>query len=234
MKSVLLRLEGPLQAWGTQSKLGVRATDREPSKSGVLGLVGAALGIERDDTAALGRLCSLALAVRVDRPGLLLRDYHTAGGGRFRGREHIVYDAKDCIPSDRYYLQDASFAVALSGDDALVDRIAQAVQSPHWPLFLGRRACPPSEPLFLGVLSAGASAAVRSAPLADRTPGGESLRLVVEVPPDEGGEPRYDVPLSFVEGARRYGLRYVRTEWFEPRPPAPTGPNSSPVEDAQA
>lgn len=233
MKSVLLRLEGPLQAWGTQSKLGVRTTDREPSKSGVLGLVGAALGMAREDRAMLATLSSLTLAVRVDRAGLLLRDYHTAGGGRFRGQEHLVFGVKECIRSDRYYLQDASFVAALSGEDALIDRIARAVRSPHWPLFLGRRACPPSQPLFLGVVSAGASFAVRSAPLTDRTDGG-SLRVVVEVPPEEGGEPRYDVPLSFEEGARRYGLRYVRTEWFEPRPATPTAPNSSPVEDAQA
>lgn len=220
MKSVLLRLEGPLQAWGTQSKLGVRATDREPSKSGVLGLVGAGLGMERDDRAMLATLCSLALSVRVDRAGLLLRDYHTAGGGRLRGQEHVVFGA-GTVPSDRYYLQDASFAVALSGDDALVDRVAGAVQSPRWPLFLGRRSCPPSEPLFLGLEAADGPHAVRRARLAERTDG-IPLRLVVEVPPEEGGEPRYDVPLSFMEGARRYGLRYVRTEWFEP--PTPTVP----------
>jgi CRISPR system Cascade subunit CasD len=216
-----------------QSKLGVRATDREPSKSGVLGLIGAALGMDRDDTATLATLCSLELAVRVDRAGLLLRDYHTAGGGWFRGKNHIVFPDKDCIPSDRYYLQDASFVAALSGVDALVDRIAGAVQSPHWPLFLGRRACPPSEPPFLGVLSAGASAAIRSAPLSDRADS-ESLRLVVEVPAEEGGEPRYDVPISFVEGDRRYGLRYVRTEWFEPRETTSPDPSSSPTEDRRA
>ncbi len=231
MKSILLRLEGPLQAWGTQSKLGVRATDREPSKSGVLGMVGAALGMERADSAMLATLCSLRMAVRVDRAGLLLRDYHTAGGGHFRGREYLVFGAHDCIPSNRYYLQDASFVVALSGEDELVDRVARAVQSAHWPLFLGRRACPPAVPVFLGVASDNAVAAVRTAPLAERIDQ-DSLRIVVEVPPEEGGEPRYDVPLSFAEGARRYGLRYVRTDWFRTRPL--TSPDPTPAtEDAK-
>lgn len=232
MKSVLLRLEGPLQAWGTQSKLGVRATDREPSKSGVLGMVGAALGMERDDSAMLATLSSLRMAVRVDRSGLLLRDYHTAGGGRFRGQKYRVFPDADCIPSNRYYLQDASFAVALSGEDELADRVARAVQWPHWPLFLGRRACPPALPVFLGVASDDAATAVRAAPLAERTDA-DSLRLIVEAPPEEGGEPRYDVPLSFVEGARRYGLRYVRTDWFRPSPPTPPDPNPV-AEDAKA
>ncbi len=232
MKSVLLRLEGPLQAWGTQCKLGVRATDREPSKSGVLGMVGAALGMERDESATLATLSSLGMSVRVDRAGLLLRDYHTAGGGHFRGREYLVFGASDCIPSNRYYLQDASFVVALSGEDELADRVARAVQWPHWPLFLGRRACPPALPVFLGVASDDAATAVRAAPLAERTDA-ESLRVIVEAPPEKGGEPRYDVPLSFVEGARRYGLRYVRTDWFRPSPPTP--PNPNPVaEDAKA
>jgi CRISPR system Cascade subunit CasD len=171
------------------------------------------------------------MAVRVDRAGLLLRDYHTAGGGHFRGREYRVFEADECIPSNRYYLQDASFVAALSGEDDLVDRVARALQSPHWPLFLGRRACPPAMPVFLGVASDDAATAVRAAPLAERTDE-DSLRVIAEVPPEEGGEPRYDVPLSFVEGARRCGLRYVRTDWFRPRPLTPPDPNPV-AEDAK-
>lgn len=227
MKSVLLRLEGPLQAWGTQSKLGIRATDREPSKSGVLGLIGAALGMERDDDAMLASLRSLELAVRIDRAGLLLRDFHTAGGGRFRGRDYVVFGASDCIPSARYYLQDASFVVALSGDDGFVERIGGALQSPRWPLFLGRRACPPSEPVFHSLIQGRAASTVRSAPLSPRRDPG-ALRLVVEAFPGDGdAEPRYDVPLSFADGARHYTSRYVRNEWLttdagDPAPPQPS------------
>ena len=221
MKTVLLRLEGPLQSWATQSKLGIRDTDREPGKSAAIGLVGAALGMERDDDVMLGSLRSLSVAVRVDRTGSLLRDYHTAGGGSFRDRRHYVVDgAGDCIPSERYYLQDAAFTVALSGEDDLVERVASALRSPRWPLYLGRRACVPSCPVLLGVVDASAHEAVRNAPLADRRdPVGEGelerLRLIVEAPPEEGGEPRYDEPLSFRMGAKRYGVRYVKTEWMD-------------------
>ncbi len=214
MTSVLIRLEGPLQAWSTQIKLGIRDTDQEPSKSGVLGLVGSALGMARDDEARLADLRELRLAVRVDRQGSLLHDYHTAGGGRFRGDRYLVFGAKDCVPSHRYYLQDASFVAALAGDALLVRSIGDALQSPRWPLFLGRRACVPSVPPFAGFGEGDAAAAVRDAPPAERIDPGP-LRAVVEVEPAEDGEARYDVPLSFAEGNRRYGLRYVRTEWVE-------------------
>lgn len=220
MRSVLIRLEGPLQAWSTQIKLGVRDTDREPSKSGILGLVGAALGMDRDDDATLTELRELNLAVRVDRPGSLLHDYHTAGGGRFRGQPHRVFGAKKkpdgsaCVPSHRYYLQDASFITALAGNDTLVTRIGRALESPHWPLFLGRRACVPSVAPFAGYAEGDARAAIRFAPAAERAEIGP-LRAVVEVAPGEAGEPRYDVPLSFADGDRRYGVRYVRAEWID-------------------
>lgn len=218
MKSLVLRLEGPLQAWATQSKLAIRDTDREPSKSGVIGLLAAALGVERNDDAGIARLCSLSMAVRVDRPGSLLRDYHTAGGGTFRGSKKYVADGVDnCIPTSRYYLQDACFTVVFSGDDALVEELAVAVRSPHWPLFLGRRACPPSTPLFLGVEDGDAASVIRHAFLLSdeqRRNKDHRLRLIVEVSPQEG-DPRYDVPHSFRKEARSYGFRYVRTEWLE-------------------
>jgi CRISPR system Cascade subunit CasD len=214
MKAVLIRLEGPLQAWSTQIKLGVRDTDQEPSKSGVLGLVAAALGMARDNEGMLTELRALQLAVRVDRQGSLLHDYHTAGGGRFRGEKYLVYGASESVPSHRYYLQDASFIAALAGEDGLVDRIAAALQTPRWPLFLGRRACVPSVPLFAGLFDGDAQAAIRAAAAPEHYDG-PSLRAVVEVPPDTEGEPRYDVPLSFRDGYRRYALRRVRTVWIE-------------------
>ncbi|MCA9525490.1 MAG: type I-E CRISPR-associated protein Cas5/CasD [Myxococcales bacterium] len=213
MKAVILRLEGPLQAWATQSKLGVRDTDREPSKSGVLGMVGAALGMDHSDTTTLARLAALALAVRVDRPGSLLRDFHTAGAGTFRSNpKYFVHGTSSCVPGNRYYLQGASFVAALAGDPALVDEIAQALKSPRWPLYLGRRACPPATPVLMGTAEGTAEQAVRHArPAEDAQP---PYRLIIEAGIGEPGDPRYDQPLSFCHGDRRYALRYVRTDWL--------------------
>ena len=67
-----------MQSWGTRSKFDDRDTDLEPSKSGVIGLVCAALGVTRDDTERTLELAALRLGVRVDHPGILRTDYHTA------------------------------------------------------------------------------------------------------------------------------------------------------------
>lgn len=214
MKSVLLRLEGPMQSWGTQGRFSIRDTDREPSKSGVLGLVGAALGMPRDDEEQLAKLAALRFAVRVDRAGNLLRDYHTAGGGTFRGQAHGVWGTDNPVPTHRYYLTDASFTAALGGDDhALVERIAQALESPVWPLFLGRRACPPSVPVYLATFDGTPEDAVRTAAPADRAE--PRMRLLLEATADRDGTPRTDEPASFVSTARRFATRYVVTEWVD-------------------
>ncbi|MFO0558669.1 MAG: type I-E CRISPR-associated protein Cas5/CasD [Polyangiales bacterium] len=215
MSTLLLRLEGPLQAWSSQGKLSVRDTEREPTKSGVLGLVGAAIGMDRDDDATLALLAQLRMAARVDRAGTLLHDYHTAGGGTFRGdNNYLVHDAKDCIPSHRYYLQDASFTVGLEGDRALLDRVALGFAAPKWPLFLGRRSCPLSVLPVLGVVEDSLDKAIERASRAERHDG-HALRAVVECVKGQDGDTRMDVPLSFREGARRYGPRRVRTVWIE-------------------
>ena len=78
MATLLLRLAAPLQAWGADSKFETRKTNREPTKSGVIGLLAAALGLRRDDCEALTRLTGLRFGVRVEREGQLLVDYHTA------------------------------------------------------------------------------------------------------------------------------------------------------------
>lgn len=216
--SVLLRLEGPLQSWGTRSRFPERDTEIEPSKSGVLGLVGAALGMPRDDTALLERIAACSMAVRVDREGTLLRDYHTAGGGTFRGEPHSVFDAKGTVLTSRHYLQGASFLVALGYEDAaLAQRIDESLDAPVWPLALGRRACPPSLPVRAGLVNASWEEAARGAlwPSA-KAPGGR-VRLVVECQPgDPGAEARQDQPLSFRLHDRHFARRYVHTKFIEP------------------
>lgn len=229
MKCVLLRLEGPMQSWGTQSRFEERDTGTEPSKSGVLGLVGAALGMPRDDQSMLAKLAALTMAVRVDREGTMLRDYHTAGGGQWPGRAYGVADAKGklqgTVVSQRYYLADASFLVALCGDDEdLLSRIEHALQHPVWGLFLGRKAFPPSAPVYVpGGLRGGTLEEVLSAEPWQPPPGltpknwPMQLRVVLECDSPEIGQPRNDLPLSFGMYERRFARRYVRTIWI-PRP----------------
>ncbi len=214
MKSVLIRLEGPIQSWGTQGRFSIRDTDTEPSKSGVIGLVAAALGMPRDQDATVAQLAMLEMAVRVDQEGSLLCDYHTAGGGVFRGKPHAVWGTSDPVPTRRYYLCDASFLVALGGENhPLVERIAEGLGNPVWPLFLGRKSCTLSKPPLVGLRTETPAMALRAEPLPEGVKG--PIRLVVESEPGDGVAPRNDVPLSFTLYHRRHARRFVRREWIQ-------------------
>lgn len=138
--TLLLRLEGPMQSWGYRSRFDYRDTALEPTRSGVVGLICAAMGIPRD--ADISRFDTLRMGVRVDGDGRVERDYHTA-------LDVIKADAsgKDTVVSRRDYLAGASFVVGLqSNDRGLLDDIARALRSPAWILFLGRKAFPLATP----------------------------------------------------------------------------------------
>lgn len=152
MSTLLLRLAGPFQSWGVQSRFTERDTLLEPSKSGVIGLLCAALGRKRQER--LDDLAKLKLGVRVDREGALKMDYHTAGGTHRRGETYGVALADGsgirAVTSQRYYLADADFLVGLEGDDeALLRRLDRALAYPRWPLYLGRKAFVPGAPVRL-------------------------------------------------------------------------------------
>lgn len=102
MATLLLRLAAPLQSWGSDSKFETRKTDREPTKSGVVGLLAAALGLRRDDTEGLARLNGLRFAVRADQEGSLLDVLRTEpmqGRKPETGKLRIVADADPADPA---------------------------------------------------------------------------------------------------------------------------------------
>jgi CRISPR system Cascade subunit CasD len=223
MSVLLMRLAGPMQAWGTQSRFSLRETGLEPSKSGVVGLLCAALGKPRDETRrpelpSLADLAALTMAVRIDRPGTMMRDYHTAQNvlqaSSVPGRKPKL---KTTELSERYYLADADFLVALAGDDTLLRRIEQALQHPVWPLYLGRRAFPPAAPVRhpAGVLDTNDPLAVlRDQPWLARRPGETPpgpLRISADA---HQGETRHDTPRSFVSSQRSFSPRQVRDVAF--------------------
>jgi CRISPR system Cascade subunit CasD len=201
-----------MQSWGFSSRFEERDTALEPTRSGVIGLCCAALGIGRDDSKALGQFASLAMAVRVDKQGVVMTDYQTAGGGTFDGKSYGVYRASGesggTVLSRRALLADASFLVALGGDaHELIESIDDALSNPRWPLFLGRRGFVPARPIRSGVTSSGPIEALSVHDLPSATNERRSLRLVVEVA--SGGLPRTDVPLSFSSAQRSFGVRFV-------------------------
>lgn len=175
MKAVPIRLEGPLQAWGVWCVGDHRPTLDAPTKTGVLGLVACCLGVTRDDTAALTHLhASCRVQVRVDRRGARMVDDQTIQGldevemadGHGRASK-----TRKTIQSKRTYLADASFVALVETDDAQAIRIAQALRTPAYVPFLGRKSCPPSVPLFipsLDVVEGSTEAVFARVPRAER------------------------------------------------------------------
>jgi CRISPR system Cascade subunit CasD len=209
-----------MQSWGTTSRFDQRDTGKEPSKSGVIGLIAAALGIDRENWMDLEPLTRLGMGVRHDRPGVPKRDYQTAGCAV---TDNIIKAdgtaSKDGVVSHRFYLADAAFLVGLEDyGRSLLEMIHAALRDPVWPLALGRKSYVPSEPIWF-------ENGLQDVPLRDalaRWPWVASQRRWEKLPEkllvsfeseDESGVLKMDQPLSsFSE--RRFGARFVRSEWI--------------------
>jgi CRISPR system Cascade subunit CasD len=213
MNMLLLRLAGPMQSWGTQSRFTTRDTGLEPSKSGVVGLICAALGRARSQP--VEDVAALRMGVRVDHEPIMASDYHTtldvvkASGAKPKAGEAVV--------SVRYYLTDGDFLVGLESTDlSLLEQIHAALGDPYWPLFLGRKAFPPAMPVRLadGLWHKhDLRQALVEYPRCHRVDDDRvtELRLVLE---DTAGEAvRIDQPVSSLAD-RRFAPRRVKTEFI--------------------
>ncbi|HBA55971.1 MAG TPA: type I-E CRISPR-associated protein Cas5/CasD [Syntrophorhabdus aromaticivorans] len=174
---LLLRLEGPLQSWGLRSRWSRRDTSPEPTKSAIVGILGCAAGILRPDwrsdvepDRSLERWDrALNFGVRTDRRGMIETDYHTVQGrfwqanGKMKTAMSVSGTSPDKAEKEpphteitwRDYVHDAAFLVALAvksehrhDNHDLLERLKNHLQHPKWPLFLGRKACVPSRPVF--------------------------------------------------------------------------------------
>jgi CRISPR system Cascade subunit CasD len=163
------------------------------------------MGRRRDQS--LDDLQKIIYGVRIDQPGVLVKDFHTAHTSN--GRQAFV--------SDRYYLSDAVFLVGLESDDDLLNRIDQAIQNPAFPLFLGRRSCPPANRISLGIREdRGLLEALHDEPwLAGewyqrKAGANRDLEIVCDaafgVP---GTYSLRDIPISFDQGYRKYRFREI-------------------------
>lgn len=220
MGTLLLKLAGPLQSWGSDSRFVERKTRHEPTKSGVVGLLASALGRRRGES--LEDLVSFAFGVRVDQPGTFERDFQTMHT-RVWDKDSSRWVSKDGKLSYRYYLADAVFVAGLEMPDEKLETCADALLHPAFPLYLGRRSCPPADKVLLDAV-AGVSLmdALSQVPWQatkryrsllerhDRVPKGlvvyrdalASERTLV-------AETLRDVPLSFSPERREYAWRTV-------------------------
>ncbi len=224
--TLLLQLCGPMQAWGSRSQFDDRDTNPEPTRSGVIGLLCAALGVPR--TASLERFASLRMGVRVDAPGRVMVDYHTAqrlkspspaapcpGQGWWAPAGGSRRVSGPSVESTRHYLADACFLVGLECRE-LPDlrELEAALREPVWALYLGRKSFPLAEPVCLPGSSirpgVPLEAALRLEPLL--LPARDGVRLILEEDAGSHTLVRTDVPLSFA--SRRFIHRHVRTAWL--------------------
>jgi CRISPR system Cascade subunit CasD len=150
---LILKLKGPMQAWGVHTFEGVRPSASIPTKSAVIGLLGACLGLRRNDREGLKKLIEgICLAVRADQRELSLEnitDYHTILDARV---EYIgLKSHKNTIQTWREYLCDAEYTVSIWQSEKCempLESIADAIKRPYFTPYLGRRSCPIARPLF--------------------------------------------------------------------------------------
>ncbi|MFF9307096.1 type I-E CRISPR-associated protein Cas5/CasD [Streptomyces sp. NPDC014777] len=225
MSGLILRLAGPLQAWGERSAFPRdRDTAPFPTRSGIIGMLAAAEGLPRHHPQATALFEDLTLTVRVDRPGVRLVDYHTAGGGQPKELTAATSSGGNkgaAVITHRHYLADAAFVIAITGPADRTTRIAHTLTHPHWAPYLGRRACIPDEPLLLRADVDDPVTELRQhvplTPHPDRPAAGQDsveVTFLWEQPPTEQPDAApfatlYDTPHSFAPHARSHGKRRI-------------------------
>ena len=238
MRHLALYLRAPLQSWGASSKFGDRGTIDAPTRSGLLGLIAAACGIDKNDEARdrewLARAAKLSLSILAFRRGDRMADYHTVGARYDKDdpwQKRMIPVTADGKPrgtdlTHRDYLMDSVFGVVISGDNAIVAEMAEGLANPVWGVWFGRKSCIPTEPILVGVFDSDEAArkALDTRFRASLERGGgkiagkredEAVRFdLVEAAADEAEETLLDVPVSFKK--REFHARRVRREIHEP------------------
>ncbi len=208
MSSLLLELSGPLQSWGNDSRFTRRETKTMPSKSGVIGLLAAAMGRRRTDP--IEDLVKLRFGVRQEQQGVLLRDFQTEMDRRQKSKPL----------THRYYLADAKYLAVIEADRSLLEGLAEAIKSPVFPLYLGRRACPPVGRIVRGIEDSPMRDVLESTPWRASDWYRERQGSIVQLlwsrdaePHEIADETLRDLPMSFDSRHRQYGLRGVIHGW---------------------
>ncbi len=155
MKFIRLTFQGPLQSWGERSRWDSRDTAAMPTKSGVIGIIGCCMGIPRGDDSLRALNDSLHIAVRADKPGRIMTDFHTVQASD--GQRMLNAEGKprgETILTPKQYLQEAVFTILVWGDTTVMEQAYQAFLHPVWTPYLGRRNCVPSVPLLPALIEA--------------------------------------------------------------------------------
>ncbi len=168
-KYLIFTLSGPMQAWGTMAVGEVRPSASHPTRSGLLGLLAALLGIRRGDSRLKDLNEACRVAVRVDSSGSRFVDFHTIqtpsekGKRVFRTRRDELVNMLDSdeelntILSKREYLTDAMFTACiwLEGQASFtLKQMREALLEPMLTPYLGRKSCPLGWPFMPQLIEA--------------------------------------------------------------------------------
>jgi len=221
-----LLLDAPLQSWGFASRFQRRTTGLHPTKSGLIGMICAAMGLAKGSAKeqeilmlAKLRMTSITIPRKageasdtfVSLPVRRLEDYHTV----LDTRRASGTMNKDTVVTRRQYLLDARFGVILEGDRELLEQVADALKNPQWGVWFGRKSCLPAAPICRGLFDREIKA-LRL--LADQAPM-EQITLISEVDQfDDGTDSIADQPISFGDGKssgpdkRRFAIRRIKVQ----------------------
>ena len=214
MKQLLvLRLEGALQSWGDHAKWDFRDSGTMPTKSGIVGLLGCAMGEERNSPVLVELAQDMTVAVRADRPGVKFVDFQTVQGNPLKTADGGKRSNNTFI-SPHAYLQDACFTVFLDTTEEWRQRIVSALEAPKWCMYLGRKNCVPSRPIQAKLIACeNMKAALEQYPPAERAE--KTMTCECEISDSAAASLlRSD---DLVGTGRQFGLRRVWRGTVEPR-----------------
>lgn len=213
LHTLLLRLTGPMQSWGSDSQFIIRETHLDPTKSGVVGLCCAALGWER--SLDLSPFIPLRMGVRIDKPGKIEKDFQTA--------ENVLKATgigKRNVISERFYLADANFLVGFEGNNIeFLSKVHNALAHPKFNIYLGRKSYVPSKPVYIpdGLLeNMSLLDSFKKYPIKNQTQDSHIIiNCSLEVDLIEADQIRYDqiMKKSFI--TRKYeqrGIKYIQID----------------------
>jgi len=210
--TLTLYLDAPLQSWGYQSRFDRRTTFSMPTRSGILGMICAAMGIDRTDSKALEKFIALKLTCLALKQHVRLIDFHTIGGGWDKkiNPNNLIPTAEgkpgQTKITRREYLQWSKFGVLIQGSEKILHEIAEALKNPRWGIWLGRKSCIPASPVFQGIFSSTDEAIEHLMELS----GTSVERMVEEVTSfEDGSDTLNDIPLNF--HTRQFAPRRIRT-----------------------
>jgi CRISPR system Cascade subunit CasD len=181
-----------------------------------MGIICAALGIDRNDDEALGKLSELRMTTYILCPEEeRLIDYQTVGGGYdelHQGFVCITAEGKSgsTVVTHREYLSGARFAVIVEGNFELIEKCAEAIKNPRWGVWLGRKSCPPASIIFRGTFDSREEARKGIEQLLEPAAnnGRKRLRILREVNNlEESTKVLMDAPVDF--SRRRFRSRMI-------------------------